>query len=214
MKEDFALSYSGGKDSVLALHRMIAAGHHPARLLTTFNKNRSWFHGIPKDLLKRAADSLNIPLQLVVCEPGEDYNLLFEAALSELKRDGISVCVFGDIDLQPHRDWCEERCRSVGIKAILPLWKEERENLVKEFLAAGFRTVVKTVRLTDLGEHFLGETLTPDLVEQIKLAGADACGENGEYHTFVVDGPLFRYPVPFTILGRKKNETHAYLDIV
>lgn len=213
MSERFALSYSGGKDSILALHRMIQKGNEPAALLTTFNKNRSWFHGIPQNLLQRAADSLGIPLRLAVCEPGGEYNRMFEATLQELKQDGVTACVFGDIDLQAHRDWCEEHCRNVGIKAILPLWNEQREALVHEFLSAGYTTIVKNVRLRELDESFLGQVLTPALIRRIKAAGADPCGENGEYHTFVVNGPLFHQPVAYTIHGVERNESNAYLDI-
>ena len=190
----FVLSYSGGKDSVLALHRMVRAGWQPHALLTTYHagRSRTWFHGLPVPLLERAAASLGVPLSLAVCGEGEDYNARFTNALRRLRAEGAEAVVFGDIDLQAHRDWCEARCREAGLEAVLPLWMEGREALVREFLDAGYSTMLKVVRLRELPESFLGRVLDRALVEEIQARGADACGENGEYHTMVFDGPLFR----------------------
>ena len=129
--------------------------------------------------------------------PGEEYKTAFEKTLRKWKEQGADACVFGDIDLEAHRAWCTERCEAVGMEAIFPLWLEDREELTYEFIDNGFKTVIKNVRLKDMGSGFLGEVLTKEVVERIKATGSDACGENGEYHTFVFDGPLFRNKIQF-----------------
>lgn len=215
MGEKFIMSYSCGKDSTLALYRMVQLGHKPAALLVTVDKNagRSWFHGVPQQLLHQVSKALEIPLMIVESN-GTNYEATFREALIDAKENlGIDSCVYGDIDLEGHREWCTERCDEAGIKAVFPLWQEGREDLVYEFIDLGFKTVIKNVKLECLGEDFLGKTLTRDLVQDIKSTGSDACGENGEYHSFVYDGPLFKNPIDFEIAGIVKTETHGYLDI-
>ncbi|MDU2491415.1 MAG: diphthine--ammonia ligase [Clostridium celatum] len=211
----FIMSYSCGKDSTLALYRMIKNGNTPVALLVTVNKeeNRSWFHGIPENLIQEVSKSLDIPLILVETK-GNDYESKFTEALIKAKDTlGIDSCVFGDIDLEPHREWCTARCNEVEIEASFPLWQENREELVYEFIDSGFKTVIKNVKLECMGEDFLGKILTREVVKDIKETGSDACGENGEYHTFVYDGPIFKYPIKFQHLNIIKNETHGFLDV-
>lgn len=211
----FIMSYSCGKDSTLALYRMIKKGHIPASLLVTVNKleNRSWFHGVPENLIKEVSKSLNIPVILVESK-GNDYGKAFTEALINAKNNlEVDSCVYGDIDLEEHRTWCTDRSNEAGIEAIFPLWKEDREELVYEFIDLGFKTVIKNVKLQCMDEEFLGKVLTRDVVKKIKETGSDACGENGEYHSFVFDGPIFKYPIRFKSLGIVKNETHGFLDI-
>lgn len=214
MSQKFIMSYSCGKDSTLALYRMIKAKHTPLALLVTVDskKLRSWFHGIPSKLLNDVSSSLNIPLLLVKSE-GDNYKETFVKALIEAKANGAEACVFGDIDLEEHRSWCTERCNEAGIKAVFPLWNEDREKLTYEFIDSGFKTVIKNVRLADLKEEFLGKILDKDIVSKIKATGSDPCGENGEYHTFVFDGPLFNYRIPFETKGNIITETYGFLDI-
>lgn len=215
MEKKFVVSYSCGKDSTLSLYRMIKEGHKPVALLVTVDKKvlRSWFHGIPDQLLKDVAKSLDIPMILVESN-GTNYAETFVETLTKVKEElGAEACVFGDIDLMAHRTWCEDKCEKAGLEAIFPLWEEDREKLTYEFIDSGFKTVIKNVRLKELGEEFLGKVLTKDLVQKIKAAGADACGENGEYHTFVFDGPLFKERIEFETGENILNETHGFLDI-
>lgn len=214
MKKNFIMSYSCGKDSTLSLYRMIKDGHKPVALLVTVDKKalRSWFHGIPDKLLNDVSKSLDIPLLLVESD-GTNYTETFEEALKKAKNMGATACVFGDIDLEEHRTWCQDRCNEAKMEAIFPLWQEGREDLTYEFIDSGFKAIIKNVRLDVLGEEFLGKVLTKDLVEKIKEAGSDPCGENGEYHTFVYDGPLFKEKINFNIGENILTETHGYLDI-
>ncbi|WP_459836517.1 Dph6-related ATP pyrophosphatase [Clostridium carnis] len=209
------MSYSCGKDSTLALYRMIKKGYNPVGLLVTVDKNasRSWFHGISKDLLNKVSHSLNIPLLLVECE-GIEYEEEFNKALIKAKENlDANICVFGDIDLEAHRTWCTDRCNKAKIEAVFPLWNEDREKLTYEFIDEGFKAIIKKVKLEYLNEGFLGKVLNYDLVQDIKKTGADPCGENGEYHTFVYDGPLFKYKVNFKTNGNKLNKEYGFLDI-
>jgi uncharacterized protein (TIGR00290 family) len=188
----FVASYSGGKDSILAIHRAIKLGMMPVSLITTYNtdRGRSWFHGVPEHVLSEVSESLHIPIRLIKTSGGE-YALSFEKELALLKQSGAQVTVFGDIDLEPHREWCTERCTNAGLEAFFPLWQEDRAKLVHEFLDSGFSARITVVDTAQLDRKHLGEILTKQRAELIRAEGADICGENGEYHTFVSDGPIF-----------------------
>jgi len=211
---NFAMAYSGGKDGVLALYRMIIQGHNPVALVTTVNieQKRSWFHGIQNELLIEVSKSLQIPLILSECSPN-DYTQVFEQSLEKAREMGADTCVFGDIDIEQHKMWNEERCKNVGLICNLPLWQQGRETLVYEVLAKGFKTVIKTIDSSKLDDSFLGQDLTVSLIEKIKATGADPCGENGEYHTFVYDGPIFKYPISFETGKVVDFATHKAIDI-
>lgn len=213
-KEKFIMSFSGGKDSILALYRMIKKGYEPIALLTTVKKNqeKSWTHGLGKEFLHRISKSLDIPLLLVECDVNE-YERKFEEALIKAKDMGATMCVFGDIDIERHKKWDVDRCKNAGIKAELPLWQQNREDLVYEFIDSGFTTIINKVNLKYMGIEFLGKELNREIIDDIKSTGSDACGENGEYHTFVVDGPLFKNRIDFTNEGIVKDINYAHLNI-
>lgn len=210
----FVTSYSFGKDSALAHYRMTQAGHEPIALLTAFNPehHRSWWHGIQPDLMEAVAQSLSLPLILCECGPAT-YSQEIESGLLKAKAMGAEACVFGDIDIAGHADYDHARCKAAGITCELPLWQDYRDSLVRECLAAGFKPLIKTIQSGILDESFLGQTLTLDLAEQITKAGADICGENGEYHTFVYDGPMYRWPVQIQSHGIVDITTHKTVDI-
>ena len=202
MGKKVVISFSGGKDSVLSLHKAISLGYEPIALMTTINKNKgdSWFHNISSDLLKQVSLAINIPLLLVECS-GENYENTFEIALKNMKNLGAEACIFGDIDIAHHREWGETRCKNTGLEAIFPLWQENRETLVKEFIDLGYKAIIKKVNLKNMNVNFLGKTLSHKLLEEIKATGSDVCGENGEYHTFVYDGPIFSKEIPLKNTG-------------
>jgi len=196
----FVAAYSTGKDSMLALHRMVQQGHKPIGLVVMYNTtaNRSWFHGADKKLLKSISESLEIPLECYETD-GTDYEIVMEKALSEWKKLGAEACVFGDIDILDHRMWNEERCRKAGLSPIMPLWNENREALVREVIGAGYKCLIKCVHPEKLPADFLGKIIDEKLLDDMERHGIDLCGENGEYHTIVVDGPLFKTPVPYQL---------------
>lgn len=193
----FVASYSGGKDSVLAIHRAMSQGMVLQALLITYNTagGRSWFHGLTPDILAEVETSIGAPVVLIETD-GTDYAERFEDVLRRQKALGAEVCVFGDIDIEDHKSWDVARCRAAGLEAYLPLWRESRESLVRQCIEAGFAPILNVVDTAHLSPDFLGKRLDFDLMEQIKETGSDVCGENGEYHTFVVDGPLFSRPIP------------------
>lgn len=193
MNNKFVLSYSGGKDCMLALYRKIQEGCTPVALLITMKKcaSETWTHGLSYDLLEQVSKSLELPIIYAECDVPE-YEDKFEEKLKEAKKMGATSVVYGDIDIQLHKQWGIDRANNAGLNYEFPLWQEDREKLVHEVIDSGFKAVIKKVNLNCLSEDFLGKTLTKELVEKIKATGSDVCGENGEYHTFVVDGPIFK----------------------
>lgn len=210
----FVASYSCGKDSALAFYRAIQSGHTPIAILVSCNKKeqRSWFHGVDFSLLGKIADSLGVKLILCESEP-ENYNEKYEEALKKAVLLGAQGCVFGDIDIVGHREWDEERCRNAGVECMLPLWQEDREALTLEFIDAGFIGLVKCIDKVKLPEELLGQPLTYDIIDEFKRLGIDVCGENGEYHTLVVDGPLFTQKVIYKIGKIIEFDTIKAVDI-
>ena len=210
----FAISYSCGKDSALALLRMKNSGHEPVCMITTINEEaeRSWFHGVDYELMRAVSDGLSIPLIMCLCN-GDNYNIEFEKCLLSARNMGAEACVFGDIDIDSHLEWNTNRCEAAQIQCILPLWKESRETVVSETIDSGMKAIIKCVDLSVMDVSFLGETLTHELVRRILDTGADICGENGEYHTLVCDGPVFQHPIEI-MLGEKLDfGTHSVIDI-
>jgi uncharacterized protein (TIGR00290 family) len=188
-------SWSGGKDSALALCRAKEQGLNVTTLLTMLDetKERSRSHAVPLHVMQAQADALGLNL-ITPSASWSDYERVFIDTLKTLKGQGFTTGVFGDIDLQPHRDWEEKVCAEAGLEPLLPLWHEPRERLAREVLNLGFRAVVVCVNGRYLNETFCGreydESFLKDLPE-----GVDACGENGEFHTFVYNGPIFQKPV-------------------
>lgn len=186
-------SFSGGKDSILSLDRAIDKGHAPVGLMVTINsEGRSWFHDINTDILEKVSESLQIPIFFCPCKKGEKYTQDYDRTLKQLViLTGAQGCVFGDIDIEDHRAWCQERADKAKITAIFPLWQENRVDLVNEFLEKGYKTLIKKVNKDYLDPSYLGKTLSKELLEKFENIGIDPCGENGEYHTLVYDGPKF-----------------------
>ena len=192
----FTASYSGGKDSILALYRAIRQGMRPESLIITYRTDldRSWFHGVPKELLQAVSAAIGLPIHRIETT-GQDYAERFIEELKRRKQAGCEACVFGDIDIADHLAWCQDVCRSAGIKAVFPLWHEPREALVRELIEAGFTARLTVVDTARLSQKHLSEVLSEPVLAAIEAEGADVCGENGEYHSFVTDGPLFSHPV-------------------
>ena len=192
-------SWSGGKDSMLALHRALHAGHEVTALLAMFDETgeRSRSHGLPPHLMQAQADALGIPLVMRRAS-WQTYEAVFTEQLRAFAAQGVTHGLFGDIDLQPHRDWEEKVCAAAGITAVLPLWQEPRLALVDELLALGYRARIVCVDARFLGESFCGREFDAKFIADLP-ANVDACGENGEFHSFVFDGPRFRQPVPHAV---------------
>ncbi|RXZ42759.1 diphthine--ammonia ligase [Crenobacter cavernae] len=201
-------SWSGGKDSCLALWRAHQAGAQVKALFTMFDEDgeRSRSHGVRPEVMRAQAAAMGLPL--VTAEASwAGYEGQFIAQLQRFADDGVEAAVFGDIDLDAHREWEEKVCAAAGIEAALPLWQQPREALVREGLDAGIRALVVTVNAAMAPAGLLGKTLTHELVDELAAAGIDPCAEAGEFHTLVVDGPLFAAP-----LALVAGEVHAHGD--
>ncbi len=187
------VSWSGGKDSALASYRARQQGHRLAFLLncTAEDGSRVRSHGFPAGVVGLQARAMGVPL-LQVHTSWEAYEANFKDALRTMKASGVEGGVFGDMDLEEHREWVERVCAEVSVQALLPLWKADPWALLEEFWGAGFRAVVVATRLDP---SLLGRPLDRELVARMVALGAHPCGERGEYHTLVTDGPLFRCPL-------------------
>jgi diphthine-ammonia ligase len=204
-------SWSGGKDSCFALMQAIGLGYSPKVLLNVLNEEGkiSRSHGIPSSILQRQAEAAGLPVHLI-SSSWQEYEKHFTNALSVLKKQyDLDYAVFGDIDLQPHRDWEEKVCVNAGLTAVLPLWKQDRRALVMQMLDAGIEAMIVSCNEV-MGERFIGEMITPSLVDELESLGIDACGENGEYHTLVLDCPLFAERINVSVEEKLKHEGYWF----
>lgn len=199
----YGASWSGGKDSCLALWRSQMAGIAISHLLTALDetslKTRS--HGVTRELILAQGKSLGIANEFISAS-WQDYETQFIEKLTFLSSRGVTQMIFGDIDLLAHREWEEMVCAQAGITAHLPLWGENRLDMVHEFLDAGFKARVVCVDGRVLNNSFVGREFNYEFISSLPI-GVDACGENGEFHTFVYDGPNFNHPVIWKSLGKK-----------
>ena len=190
-------SWSGGKDCCLALYRAMKNGLEVRYLANTITEDgqRSCSHGISSAVIKAQSQALGIPI-VQRRTTNDNYESVFVDMLRGLKRDGIEGCVFGDIDYDPHREWDEKVCRQAGIKPYLPLWQEDQKALMQEFIDAGFESIIITVKGEFFGEEMLGKKVDKDFVAHLeeldKTSDITPAGEAGEYHTLVIDGPIFK----------------------
>lgn len=210
----FFCSWSGGKDSCLALNRMLNDGNICKGLFTMIDETgqQSRSHGLHPELLKRQSMMLNLPL-CTANASWENYEDEFSKKLSFLKQSGLCNGVFGDIDLEPHREWVERVCIESGVRPHLPLWKEDRCALINEFIEAGFKALVVVVNTRKMPQRFLGRNIDHKLVVELEELGIDACGENGEYHSFVYDGPQFKNPVKYSINKTRFFGEYRFLEL-
>ena len=190
-------SWSGGKDSALALQEAAAAGAEPRLLVAMMIEGgeRSRSRGLSRALLEAQARAVGLPIRFGAASWDgyeEEMVRLVEAGAVEF---GTPVGVFGDIDIEPHREWVEGVCERAGVEARLPLWQRDRRRLMGDLLAAGFEAVIVAVRDGVLPPELLGTTIDAAVVAEIERLGSDAAGENGEFHSLVVDGPLLRQPL-------------------
>ena len=204
MKEKIVFCWSGGKDSALALNRILRDGRcEVVSLLTTCNEHfqRVSMHGVRLELLERQAASIGLPLEKIFVSQrssNEEYQQKMSASLSAHKQRGVTACAFGDIFLEDLKRWREENLARIGMRGIFPIWKEDSRKLLKEFFALGFGTVICCVNDAWLDETAVGRNLDEEFVRSLP-ANVDPCGENGEFHSFAFAGPIFKEPVKFKI---------------
>lgn len=210
----YALMWSGGKDSALALLRARARGLVVDRIINIYDPatGRVRFHATGRELIQAQADAIGIELvQLGVV--WERYDAAFRELLEGLARDGFAGVVLGDIHLADVRAWYEERVRAAGLDHVEPLWGDAPRDLVAEFVAGGSRAVITCVDLPKLDASWLGRIIDERFVTEVAATGIDPAGENGEYHSFTYAGPLFRTPVRWQSGVRRDAGDFAQLDL-
>jgi uncharacterized protein (TIGR00290 family) len=200
-REPILFCWSGGKDSAMALHSLLQQKEfHIAALLTTVTEGyeRISMHGVRRELLKRQAQSIGLPLHEVRIPP-HCVNPIYEARMEEALRihfeTGVRKVAFGDIFLEDLRAYRERNLARIGMTAIFPIWKRDTRELIRAFHANRFRAIAVCVDSKVLSPSFAGRELDESFFRDLP-AHADPCGENGEFHTFVFDGPIFKSPVP------------------
>jgi uncharacterized protein (TIGR00290 family) len=196
-------NWSGGKDSALALyHAQKDKEHSIEKLLTNINgaHRRISMHGVREDLLEFQARSIGIPLQKITLpeEPSmQEYENRMKEAVEGLHEQKFTHAFFGDIFLEDLKTYREQQLSKVGITCVFPLWKRNTTTLINEFLESGFKTIVVCVNEQFLDKSFCGRIIDKDFLKDLP-ENVDPCGENGEFHTFVFEGPIFEQPVEFT----------------
>lgn len=205
-------SWSGGKDSCFALMKSVAEGFQPTVLLNMMNENGkvSRSHGIPLAILEQQAAQMGVTL-VAVPASWSQYEENYIATLHKIKEEHqIEGVVFGDIDLEPHREWEEKVCKAANLKAFLPLWQQNRIDLVNQMLEQGIETMIVSCNL-EMGESYLGKLLTKELAFELEQKGIDPCGENGEFHTLVLNCPLFQNRIQLPNLEVKTYENYCFV---
>ncbi len=202
MANQSLFNWSGGKDSALALyHTLKNPDFEVSHLMTSVNSeaDRISMHGVRRSMLEAQVAAIGLPLSLLSL-PGEismeDYDALMRKQMTRFIDQGITHSVFGDIFLEDLKQYREQRLAEVGLKGYFPLWKRDTRALIQEFLELGFRTLVVSVDGSKLDKSFAGRELDEAFLKDLP-ENVDPCGENGEFHTFVFEGPIFNNPVTF-----------------
>ena len=213
------ISWSGGKDSCLALHEVLRAPDIEVNaLLTTLTRDfdRISMHGVRRELLERQAASLGLPLRQVLISKGAD-NVEYEAQMGEAfdahRREGVDSVVFGDLFLEEIRAYRAKLLARHGMTGIYPVWGRDTAKLIREFIALGFKTVVVCVDPAKLDPSFAGRMIDEQFVRELP-GSVDPCGENGEFHTFVFDGPIFRFPIRFAVGETVLRDAFYFTDLL
>lgn len=225
-------NWSGGKDSALALFNVLEHDQMDIQsLVTTVNKDKARIsmHGVRETLLDLQAKSIGLPLkkiQLSEMPSMDEYELQMRTMLEFFKSKGVTHSIFGDIFLEDLKAFRDSKLGEVGIEGVYPLWKQETYEIMDQFISLGFKSKVVCINTKSLESSFLGRELDYQFLKDLP-SDVDVCGEHGEFHTFVYDGPIFSSPVPFkegeTVYKNYSNDNHdsenhdvefAYLDLI
>ncbi len=219
MSTDILLSWSGGKDSSLALYEIQKANsHRVAALLTTITEDydRISMHGVRRTLLEQQADALGIPLKKILI-PKDSTNAIYEsrmrALLEEGLRAGIDTVAFGDIFLEDLKLYREKNLAQLGMRGLFPIWKRDSAELARTFINLGFKAVLVCVDTAILDPAFAGRPYNQELLRDLP-ANVDPCGENGEFHSFAFDGPIFKHKIDHTVGEVVQRDHYCFCDLV
>lgn len=210
----FIASFSGGKDSVLALYKALKVGEAVGLIVMMEEEGkRSRSHGMAPEIIQAQAKAIGLPVY-TAASSWNDYEAVFMQLLEKAKSQGAEVLVTGDLDMPAHGCWHDKVTKNAGLKLGMPLWEMNHHEVVNEFINLGFVTKVVTVNLTlGMQEEDLGRILTNEYVNELIARGIDPCGEGGEFHTTVIDGPIFTHPIPVKECEIIKDGDYAFLPL-
>lgn len=206
-------SWSGGKDSCFACYQAMCQGYQVTRLVNFISREfrRVSFHGTEARLIQLQSEATGIPL--VQRETtGHGYEQEFKEAVRSLIPEGVTGMVFGDIYLEEHKEWVERVCSELGIEAVEPLWGQSTEEVLTRFIDGGFEAIIVSAQARFIDREWIGCRVDRRFVEYLKDRGIDLCGENGEYHTLVVDGPIFHKRIEVREGRTIKRDGYWFLD--
>lgn len=214
MKRKVSISWSGGKDSAFALYKILLSGAYDVvSLHTVFNAEtkRVGMHGVHETLIEKQADLLKIPLEKLFLEPSEDhddYTSLIKNYYTRCRASGVEAIVFGDIFLEDLKNFRDRLLTEAGLSGIYPLWQIDSRVLVHDFLNLGFKTLICAANGNYFSRSVMGQTIDSDFIKSLPQQ-VDPCGENGEFHTFVYDGPVFSHPLN-VLVGEPLDKIYSF----
>ncbi|MDC5428455.1 diphthine--ammonia ligase [Acinetobacter baumannii] len=208
------VSFSGGKDSSLALYHAMQTGNVIGLIVMLEEQGqRSRSHAMPLDIIRAQAQAIGLPV-FMASSSWNDYENKFINLLNEAKQKGAEVLVTGDLDMLEHGCWHDRVTKTVGLKLGMPLWLRPHHEVVEEFIQLGFQSVVVTVNLKlGMKVEDLGQVLSLEYIQELENRGIDPCGEGGEFHTTVIDGPIFNKAIPVRKLDIVYHEEYAFLPL-
>jgi len=217
--EKALFSWSSGKDSAMALYEIQRSCRYKiTSLLTTITESydRVSMHGVPRILVEQQAKSLGIPLHKVLIPrecSNEKYQTIMNATLRKFKEEGISNAIFGDIFLEWVKEYRERNLSHIGITPVFPIWGRDTAELAQSFIDLGFKSVITCVDTRVLSQKFLGRIIDTDFLAQLPTK-VDPSGENGEFHSFVFDGPIFRNSIDYKLGEQVSRNSYRFCDLV
>lgn len=213
-QQKFIVSYSGGKDSTLALYHAMQVGKAIGLIVMLEEQGlRSRSHAMNMDIIQAQANALGLPI-ITASSSWNDYETEFLKLLANAKQQGADVLVTGDLDMPEHGCWHDRITQQAELKLCMPLWQRPHREVIEEFIQLGFKTMIVTVNL-NLGMKVddLGKILTLDYIQELENRGIDPCGEGGEFHSTVIDGPLFTAPIAVRKGDILYHENYAFLAL-
>ena len=213
-QQKFIVSYSGGKDSTLALYHAMQVGKATGLIVMLEEQGlRSRSHAMSMEIIQAQANALGLPI-ITASSSWNDYETEFLKLLAHAKQQGAEVLVTGDLDMPEHGCWHDRITQQAGLKLCMPLWQRPHREVIEEFIQLGFKTMIVTVNL-NLGMKVddLGKILTLDYIQELENRGIDPCGEGGEFHSTVIDGPLFTAPIAVNKGDILYHENYAFLAL-
>jgi diphthine-ammonia ligase len=206
----YCASWSGGKDSCLACYLAVKKGMKVSHLVHFDRPNN--LHGVDPAMIRLQAELAGIPIVQRKVE-SRDFEREFKRTVNELKQNGVGGMVFGDIYLEPHKEWVDRTCGELGIEPLEPLWGMKTENIMKDFFDLGFETIVASGDQKLIDKKYIGRKMDREFIDYLKSRNLDVCGESGEFHTFVTGGPLFRGKIEILASDVTNRDGFWFLDV-